>query len=263
MIVPCRRATTCTRTPGRSPLPPTRHCHRSPPLVAPSEGAPAGAVRSFSRKISTAPPVSFTPCSRAGITRLLLPTSRSPGPQVSSQMSENRRCASSPRCAVHHQQPRRIARLDRRLRDQFRRQIVVKVARLHVLTTRQDGYRSCVALLTWCSCSEQSRLLAGLRVRLAQVLVGPPGRHPAARRAVEEAELQQVRLDHIHDRVRLLAQRGRDRLQPHRPAAKVADDAAQHRPVQRVQPQVVDVQQRQRLLRGRPAVMIPSERTWA
>src|SRR6185436_570823 len=58
----------------------------------------------------------------------------------------------------------------------------------------------------------------------AQVLVGAPGDRAAARRAVEEADLQQVGLVHVLEGVRLLADRGGQRVHPHRTAAELVDD---------------------------------------
>ena len=51
--------------------------------------------------------------------------------------------------------------------------------------------------------------------------------HAAARRTFEETKLQQVWFDHIHDRIRLFADRGTDGIQSHGPAAEFDDDGAE------------------------------------
>ena len=48
------------------------------------------------------------------------------------------------------------------------------------------------------------RWVGSLRVLDAQVLVGPPGRHPAPLRAVQKANLQQVWLAHALGRGRTM-----------------------------------------------------------
>ena len=73
-----------------------------------------------------------------------------------------------------------------------------------------------------------------------------PRRHPAARRALKEAHLHQVRLVHVHDRVCLFRDGGGDRLDAHRPAVELLDDRPQHLVVHLVQAQLVDLQAGQR-----------------
>ena len=70
-----------------------------------------------------------------------------------------------------------------------------------------------------------------------------------ARRAVQEAKLQQVGLDHIHDGVGLLADAGGQRVEPNGPAVELVDQRVEHAAVQVVQPQFVNLEQRQRLVR--------------
>ena len=53
---------------------------------------------------------------------------------------------------------------------------------------------------------------------------GVAGEQPAARRALQEALLDQERLDDLLDGVARLGQRRRDRLDPDRPAAVVLGD---------------------------------------
>ena len=74
-----------------------------------------------------------------------------------------------------------------------------------------------------------------------------------ARRAVEKADLHQIRLIDILQRDRLLADGRRQRLQPDRASAESRHNAAQHAPVDRIQSKLVDFQRAQggvrRLLR--------------
>ena len=63
---------------------------------------------------------------------------------------------------------------------------------------------------------------------------------------MQESQLQQVGLVHVHHGVRLLRHRRRQRLQTHRPAAEALDQRAQQRPVAVVEAQAVDAQPGQR-----------------
>ena len=74
--------------------------------------------------------------------------------------------------------------------------------------------------------------------RQAQVLVGQAGGQPPAGGALEEAQLEQVRLVHVHDGVRLLRHRGGQSLQPHGAAVELLYQRAQELVVQLVQPQL-------------------------
>src|SRR5437867_10558667 len=58
----------------------------------------------------------------------------------------------------------------------------------------------------------------------AEVLVGAAGRDPAAGRAVDEADLQQVRLIDVLDRVGLLADGRREGADADRPSPELVDD---------------------------------------
>ena len=51
--------------------------------------------------------------------------------------------------------------------------------------------------------------------------------HPAARRALDEAELEKEWLVDVHDRVGVLGDGGCQRLQPDRPAIELLNDRAQ------------------------------------
>ena len=83
------------------------------------------------------------------------------------------------------------------------------------------------------------------------MLVGAAGGDPPARRALEEAQLKQERLVDILDRIDLLGQRGRQRREADRPAVEQLDDRPQQPAVVLIQPQLVDLQLRQRQ-RARP-----------
>src|SRR5437667_12818817 len=58
----------------------------------------------------------------------------------------------------------------------------------------------------------------------AEVRVGVARRHAAARRALQEADLHQVRLVDVHERVGLLRDRGGDRLDADRATVVLLDD---------------------------------------
>ena len=73
--------------------------------------------------------------------------------------------------------------------------------------------------------------------------------HAAARRALEEAELEQVRLVDVLDRVGLLAERDGERRQADRAALELERDRAQELAVGALEPLAVDLHQRQRLAR--------------
>ncbi len=80
--------------------------------------------------------------------------------------------------------------------------------------------------------------------------VGGLGQHAAARRALHEALLHQIRLDHLLDHVALLAKRRRQGLDADRAAAVIVGDAAQIAPVHRVEPAAVDLEPQQRRVGG-------------
>ena len=69
-----------------------------------------------------------------------------------------------------------------------------------------------------------------------------------ARRPLQEAELEQVRLVDVLDRVRLLAERHRERREPDRAAAELLDDRAQQLAVEPLEAGLVDLEQLERLL---------------
>src|SRR5512143_3200949 len=67
-------------------------------------------------------------------------------------------------------------------------------------------------------------LLRARRIRHAQVLVSAAGCNAAPVRALQEAQLQQVRLVHVHDGVSLFADGRRQRLEADRSAVVLVDD---------------------------------------
>ena len=58
----------------------------------------------------------------------------------------------------------------------------------------------------------------------------------------EKTKLEQVRFNHIHNRVRFFANRGSNGIEPYRPAIIFFDYSTQDAPVQIVQPEQVDIQ---------------------
>src|SRR5438067_5467431 len=69
----------------------------------------------------------------------------------------------------------------------------------------------------------------------------------AARRALDEAELQEIRLVHVLDRVGLLAERDGERRQADRAAVELDDDRAQELARLAVEPEGVHLEERERL----------------
>src|SRR5439155_17149622 len=106
------------------------------------------------------------------------------------------------------------------------------------------------------SCSAGSRVMDSvdfLHIRLeegrlarpapqAQVLQGLVGDAPAARGAVEEADLHQIRLVQLLDRIPLLSERGRDGVYSHRPAFELLLDGQENLAVQLVESVTVDLE---------------------
>ena len=80
-------------------------------------------------------------------------------------------------------------------------------------------------------------------------MLAPELRHdPPTRRALDEPELEQVRLVDVLDRLGLLAQRDRERREPDRAASEALDDRAQERAVEPLEPGLVDLEQLERLV---------------
>ena len=94
---------------------------------------------------------------------------------------------------------------------------------------------------------------AGLRRRDPQVPVRRQRRDPPARRALQVALLDQVGLDHVLDRARLLADRRGHVVQAHRAAVEAVDHRLEQLAVHHVEALRVDVEHRQRQLGERLA----------
>ena len=89
--------------------------------------------------------------------------------------------------------------------------------------------------------------------------MGPPfvRQHPPPRGACDQALLQQVRLDHLLQRVARFSQGGGDGLDPHRPAVIILCNQRQIAPVRPIQTQGIHPKARQRAvgdLLGQPSV---------
>ena len=96
-----------------------------------------------------------------------------------------------------------------------------------------------------------------------EVRVGGRRRGAPARRALEHAQLEQVGLVDVLDRVLLLADGDRERREPDRAAGELHADRAQDLAVEAVEPELVDLEQLERGLAPRPRVTTPSMRTSA
>src|SRR5437870_1539602 len=77
------------------------------------------------------------------------------------------------------------------------------------------------------------------------------GGDPAPTRALEESGLEEIRLIPVFERSPVLADRGDDRVDAHRPAAELLDDGREEPPVELVEPVLVDLQPGQRFARRR------------
>src|ERR1043165_7676813 len=80
------------------------------------------------------------------------------------------------------------------------------------------------------------------------MLEGVAGDQPASRRALQEAFLNEERLDDLLDRVARLRQRGGERLHADRPAAVVLGDGREIAAVHGVEARGVDLELQQRLV---------------
>src|SRR5690554_6765308 len=83
----------------------------------------------------------------------------------------------------------------------------------------------------------------------AKMFVREPGRHPASRGPVEKADLEQVRLDDLFDRVFFFVDGGGDRTQTDRAAIKLLDDRPQQFGVPFVEAIAVDIHAVERVRR--------------
>src|SRR5215470_13281647 len=100
---------------------------------------------------------------------------------------------------------------------------------------------------------EQIELLCGMpgdgKAEIAETLAGE---HAAARRALQQALLDEVGLDHLLDDVALLGERGGQRLHADRAAIVVLGDAAQEATVHGIEALAVDIETPERRVgRGR------------
>src|SRR4051794_21337232 len=91
--------------------------------------------------------------------------------------------------------------------------------------------------------------VSALGRRHADVPVGGGHGHAAARRAGDHALLDQERLVYVFHRFRLLADADRQRRQTDRPAAELLAERGEQRPVDFVEPEVVDTEQREAVAR--------------
>src|ERR1041384_1847080 len=104
--------------------------------------------------------------------------------------------------------------------------------------------RSCMPDALTAAASFKERALARSRRAprrrlLAQRRIGLAGHAAAPRLAGDEADLQQVRLHDLRDRLRLVVDRRRHRLQADRPAVVHVDDRLQEAAVELVEPAAV------------------------
>src|SRR5437762_7748271 len=79
----------------------------------------------------------------------------------------------------------------------------------------------------------RGRLLTEVRVRVAR-------RAPARRGSLDEADLQQVRLHHLGQRLAVVVDRGSNRLETDRSAGIVLDDGGKKAPIEPVEPARID-----------------------
>src|SRR5712692_9302382 len=79
----------------------------------------------------------------------------------------------------------------------------------------------------------RGRLLTEVRVRVAR-------RAPARGGALDEADLQQVRLHHLGQRLAVVVDRGGNRLEADRSAGVVLDDGGEKAPIEPVEPARID-----------------------
>ena len=137
--------------------------------------------------------------------------------------------------------------------------------RLHAVLLR-EGARSCgAARSTNASCGPSAtgvqiplRRASPRRRRRADVRAAELRDRAPARRALDEAELQQVRLVDVLDRVRLLAERRGERREADRPAVELVGDRAQQLARLAVEALLVDLEQLERLARdlGRDRALV-------
>src|SRR2546428_9720306 len=81
----------------------------------------------------------------------------------------------------------------------------------------------------------------------AEVRVGEGGRHATLRGADEESFLDEKGLEDVLDRVALLADGGRQRVEPDRPTGELVDDGEKQCTVHLVEARLVDVEEPERV----------------
>ena len=81
--------------------------------------------------------------------------------------------------------------------------------------------------------------------------VGLRRRHSAARRPLQESLLNEKRLVHFLERIRVLANGYGDRVQSHRTTVELLDDRLEHARIHVVEAEFIHIQHRQRLTRDR------------
>src|SRR5579883_3239284 len=138
---------------------------------------------------------------------------------------------------------------------------LVQMEQLHTVTpsrsavtrkrTRPQWHPPCIVfigsrLLTLAEQAELRRIACGLGE--PQVPERMAGEQAPARRALDQALLDQERLDDLLDRVARFRQRRRDGLDPDRPAAIVERDGREIAPIHGVEAGAVDLERDQRLV---------------
>src|SRR3990172_6176586 len=124
--------------------------------------------------------------------------------------------------------PSRMARIGRRRRLPLRRPVAVSRAKprgtgssrkkTHIPLTLASLWNQRLLANGLATVLFEQRRLRGLRGLEAEMRVRVAGSHPAPWRALEEANLHQIRLVDIHDRIPLLPDLGCDRFDNHRGA---------------------------------------------
>ena len=103
-----------------------------------------------------------------------------------------------------------------------------------IATQRVWGSSSLTPILEQSGCSRPERN--------AEMLVGQTRHDAPAGRALQEADLQQIRFVHVLDRVDLFAEHGGDCVYPDRAAIKSLDDRAQQLSIDVIKALLVDIQ---------------------
>ena len=183
--------------------------------------ARAAPVSEHRNRTSIRPPVARWKKLRAGNTRVSLRTSTSPA-RRSAGRSEKTRSSSGACIAPRDEQPRSVARLDRRLGDKPLRQLVVEIGQSEpapTVTPPPGGAQGARARLSTCSPHTHSTAAGTAPAAALRVAVAEPVAH------VEVHEVDAVRLsrglscphDEIVSLVRAHRERRREPVEPQRP----------------------------------------------